>query len=79
MRYHFILSPKLTVLKKWLIKKANKNKDNYTKRKQIKQVVYCVDNNKSTHHIDKTSTATSAFFKYPANRTKDIKYHVSKL
>lgn len=33
----------------------------------------------ASYHTDKASTETSAFFKYPANRIRAIKYHVSKL
>lgn len=33
----------------------------------------------NTDHIESASTATSAFFRYPAKSTNAIKYHVSKL
>ena len=34
---------------------------------------------KRAHHMDKASTETSAFFKYPAKRVNAMKYHTSKL
>lgn len=36
-------------------------------------------NVQETNHMDKASTETSAFFRYPAKRISAMKYHTSKL